>query len=270
MFRLKDRPEEALTLPWLASFRQEGQQSIEMPFNRQLKRRNCVSSRSRDRAPGARARAMVWWRWGRQRFSHAAHCLQVRRSAADLPPCRCDPIGQASWFFRRVLSDRPGQARKPRKNAATKNGVAGPPGRPSRRCHGAQDRSTDAAHPTPLQLAPNNRQGQRRWGRRRESQRPDFRQRSAFRQNPGRRRGRGKRSCKRKRKRDAARRPPQPRARARRRASRRARFGSGRPAVAWGAARSRRNSSGIVLGIFRRNHAQANNRIRPARRGGTI
>lgn len=59
MLCLKDRPEEALPLPWLASLPQEGQQSIEMPFNRHLKRRDCVSSRFRDRAPGARARAMV-------------------------------------------------------------------------------------------------------------------------------------------------------------------------------------------------------------------
>ena len=154
--------------------RQEGQQSIEMPFNRHLKRRDYgFFALPRQAARGARPRHGLM-ALGK---STLLACRPLSSSPAQRGrfapmPMRCDRASLLVFSPRFVGSAR--TSKKARKNAATKNGVAGLSGRAASAFPRAQGRSTDAAHPTPLQLAPNNRQGQRRWKQRRESKRPDF------------------------------------------------------------------------------------------------
>lgn len=181
----------------------KSQQSNEKPFNRQLKRRDCgFFELPRQGVRGSRPRHGLM-ALGTSTLLLACRPLSSspgRRGRFAPMPMRSDRAILLVFPPRFVGSAR--TSKKPRKSAATKNGVASRPGDRLGVPPAPKAARQKPARPTPLQLGPNNRQGHRRWGRRRESRRPDFRQRSAFRQNPGRRRGRGKRS--RKRKRDAA------------------------------------------------------------------
>lgn len=93
-------------------------------------------------------------------------------------------------------------SKKPRKSAATKNGVTGLSGRPPRRSPCAQGRSTDARAPSAASACPEQSARSAPLGAKTRIPATGFLTTLAFRQNPGRRRGRGRRS--RKRKRDAA------------------------------------------------------------------